>query len=154
MPFGLTGNGLSYYRFNSEVSAALALALVSVAVARLCIALSTLPAFKGQDLEVTPRVIFHVTELVYALATDTTDQVLHGAPRPHILGDHLIEALVHSLFEISVGIVKDGSDGNGGRPSPLVFRSLGYCLEEPIVRDFFIVVVTALIIVIIGCLTC
>ena len=138
----------------NRVSAALALALVSVAVAGLCIALTTRPAFKGQDLEVAPRVIFHVTEFVYALATDTTDQVLHGAPRPYILGDHLIEALVHSLFEISLGIVKDGSDGDGGRPSPLVFRSLGNCFEEPIVGDFFIVVVAALIIVIIGCITC
>ena len=126
---------------------------MSITVARLCIALSTLAAFKGQDLEVAPSVIFHVTELVYVLVADTADQVLHGASRPHILGDHLIEALVHSLFEISLGIVKDGSDGDGGRPSPLVFRSLGYCLEEPIVRDFFIVV-AALIIVIIGCLTC
>ena len=130
---------------------------MSITVARLCIALSTLAAFKGQDLEVAPSVIFHVTELVYVLVADTADQVLHGASRPHILGDHLIEACVHSVFEICLGIVKDGSDGDGWWPSPLVFRSLGDCLEEPIVGDFFIFVVAAaaavLILVIIGCLT-
>ena len=71
---------------------------MSIAVACLSVALSTLPAFIGQDLEVTPCVIFHVTEFVTLLATDATDQVLHGAPRQYIIGDHLIEALVHSVL--------------------------------------------------------
>ena len=56
-----------------RISAALALALVSITVARLGIALTTFAALKGEDLEVSPRVIFHVTEFVYTLATDTTD---------------------------------------------------------------------------------
>ena len=77
--------------------------------------------------------IFHVTELVYALATYTTDQILNGSPGPYILGHHLVEALVHSIFKIRRGIVKDGFDGDGRRPSPLVLGSLGNCLEEPIV---------------------
>ena len=101
---------------------------MSITVARLCIALSTLPTFKGQDLEVTSRVVFHVTEFVISLATNTTDQVLHNAPRPYILGGHLIEALVHSVFLICLGIVKDGSYGDGRRPSPLFYRSLSNCL--------------------------
>ena len=97
--------------------------------------------------------IFHVTELVYALATDTTDQILNGSTGPYILGHHLVEALVYSFFKVCRGIIKVGSDGNGGRPSPLVLGSLGNCLEEPIVRDFVITVAAALITVIIGGLT-
>ena len=97
--------------------------------------------------------IFHVTELVYALATDTTDQILNGSPGPYILGHHLVKALVYSFFKVCRGIIKGGLDGNGGRPSPLVFGSLGNCLEKPIVRDFVMAVVAALITVIIGGLT-
>ena len=51
--------------------------LVSVTVARLGIALSAIDALIGQDLEVAPGVILHVTELVYALVTDATCQFLH-----------------------------------------------------------------------------
>ena len=126
---------------------------MSITVARLGISLSTLAALKGQDLEVASHVIFHVTELVYALATDTTDQILNGSTGPYILGHHLVEALVYSFFKVCRGIIKVGSDGNGGRPSPLVLGSLGNCLEEPIVRDFVITVAAALITVIIGGLT-
>ena len=78
----------------------------------------------------SPSVVFHVTEFVYTLATDSTDQVLYRASCPYILGHHFVEALVHSLFKICCGIIKVGSDGNGRRPSSLIFWSLGNCLEE------------------------
>ena len=136
-------------KMSIRLSSALALALVSITVACLCVALSTFPALEGQDLEVASCVIFHVTELIYALAADTTYQILHWAPCPYILCDHLIEALVYSLVKICRGIVKDGSDGNGGRSSSFVFRPFGDCLEEPIVWDFVVVAAAVLIIVII-----
>lgn len=79
----------------------------------------------------SPSVVFHVTEFVYTLATDSTDQILHRASCPYIFGHHFVEALVHSLFKICCGIIKGGSDGNGRWPSPLVFRSLGNGFEEP-----------------------
>ena len=53
------------------------LALVSISVARLRIALPAIGALKGQDLEVAPGVILHVAELVYALVTDAAYKFLH-----------------------------------------------------------------------------
>ena len=53
------------------------MALVSISVARLRIAIPAIYALKGQDLEVAPGVILHVAEFVYALVTDAADQILH-----------------------------------------------------------------------------
>ena len=65
---------------------ALAIALVSVTVTRLSVTQSTLVTTVGQNLEVAPDVVLHVTDLIYTLATEATDQHLHHASCQCICG--------------------------------------------------------------------